>query len=67
MDLQISSLVDSLMKTNAFLVHVICATETVTIKGVYINIIIIIIIIIIMFIDLYCANINPGKEIFICA
>ena len=30
-------------------------------------IIIIIIIIIIMFIDLYCANINPGKEIFIYA
>ena len=24
-------------------------------------------IIIIVFIDLYCANINPGKEIFICA
>ena len=21
----------------------------------------------IIFIDLYCANINPGKEIFICA
>ena len=31
----------------------------------YDNIIIIIIIIIIMFIDLYCININPGKEIFI--
>ena len=30
------------------------------------DIIIIIIIIIIVFIDLYCANINPGKEIFIC-
>ena len=37
LDLQISSLVDSLKKTNAFLVHVICATETVTIKGVYIK------------------------------
>ena len=37
LDLQISSLVDSLKRTNAFLVHVICATETVTIKGVYIK------------------------------
>ena len=27
----------------------------------------IIIIYLIMFIDFYCANINPGKEIFICA
>ena len=30
-------------------------------------IIIIVIIIIIISIDLYCAHINPGKEIFICA
>ena len=27
----------------------------------------IIIIYLIMFIDFYCANINPGKEIFMCA
>ena len=36
LDLQISSLVGSLKETNAFLVHLICAIETVTIKGVYI-------------------------------
>ena len=30
-------------------------------------VIIIVIIIIVIFVDLYCANINPGKEIYICA
>ena len=37
------------------------------IPGSLIIIIIIIIMMMMIFVDLYCANINPGKEIFICA
>ena len=37
------------------------------IPGSLIIIIIIIIMMMMIFVDLYCANINPGTEIFICA